>query len=566
MISIFGSVPHSFLGSSSSPENSSKEPPFGGPFARNSVLLNWELPPWRASFRSNLAALLARKSPLNLTSRPGRFWPDVFVDQSLAWKNLSRSYVYHALAIGIIYMASLPFYLHRAEIVSPFENTTITYYKPSEYVPPIEIRTARARVARKGEVRQQQDTVLSVSHRADNAEQTIVNPEPPKVATNAALPNLVAFRPTPPPPPVGTVAQSKPKLALPEILAIAPPPDLTQQHAKLTLPTFEPTVIPPSPENAVRKLSELKMATIDNAPVNAAPKAPATPLNMAKNAIPAVPEAIAPPPDVSLTTNSKSALIALNLNPAPGAPPETLKVNNRRGMFGTGPNGKPGGSGEPEVKAGSEGPGGESFRPLPDDLGLKAVLNSSPAGRGVTLGVPTNAGGKPSPVLKQAMIAAMNPRADIPATISRTTPAVPASGNDRTANQVFRGRKYYTMALNSPNLNSAGGSWIFRFAELTAAPKQNGELTAPVALEKVDPAYPADLIHDRVEGVVILHAVIRADGNVGDVQVLEGFDDRLDENARLALLRWHFIPGTKNGNPVDLEAVVRIPFRAHQAF
>jgi protein TonB len=122
------------------------------------------------------------------------------------------------------------------------------------------------------------------------------------------------------------------------------------------------------------------------------------------------------------------------------------------------------------------------------------------------------------------------------------------------------------MALNSPNLNSAGGSWIFRFAELTAAPKQNGELTAPVALEKVDPAYPADLIHDRVEGVVILHAVIRADGNVGDVQVLEGFDDRLDENARLALLRWHFFPGTKNGNPVDLEAVVRIPFRAHRAF
>jgi hypothetical protein len=28
-----------------------------------------------------------------------------------------------------------------------------------------------------------------------------------------------------------------------------------------------------------------------------------------------------------------------------------------------------------------------------------------------------------------------------------------------------------------------------------------------------------------------------------------------------ALARWHFRPGTKNGEPVALEAVVQIPFR-----
>jgi len=32
------------------------------------------------------------------------------------------------------------------------------------------------------------------------------------------------------------------------------------------------------------------------------------------------------------------------------------------------------------------------------------------------------------------------------------------------------------------------------------------------------------------------------------------------------LLRWHFAPATKNGSPVDLEAVVRIPFRARRIF
>jgi periplasmic protein TonB len=65
-----------------------------------------------------------------------------------------------------------------------------------------------------------------------------------------------------------------------------------------------------------------------------------------------------------------------------------------------------------------------------------------------------------------------------------------------------------------------------------------------------------------VEGTVVLRAVIHSDGSVGDVRVLQSVNDDLDENARTALEKWHFRPGTKNGSPVDIEAVVRIPFRA----
>jgi TonB family protein len=119
------------------------------------------------------------------------------------------------------------------------------------------------------------------------------------------------------------------------------------------------------------------------------------------------------------------------------------------------------------------------------------------------------------------------------------------------------------MALNMPNLTSSvGSSWIIRFAEINSKPGAKGEgVSAPVPLRKVDPAYPAALMRERVEGTVILYAVIRSDGTVGDVKVLQGVDDRLDENARDALQKWHFRPGTKNGAPVDLEAVIRIPFR-----
>jgi outer membrane biosynthesis protein TonB len=48
---------------------------------------------------------------------------------------------------------------------------------------------------------------------------------------------------------------------------------------------------------------------------------------------------------------------------------------------------------------------------------------------------------------------------------------------------------------------------------------------------------------------------------VGEVRILVSADDRLDEYARNALLRWRFQPATKNGNAVDLEAIVIIPFK-----
>jgi TonB family protein len=126
--------------------------------------------------------------------------------------------------------------------------------------------------------------------------------------------------------------------------------------------------------------------------------------------------------------------------------------------------------------------------------------------------------------------------------------------------EIFGERKFYSLTLNMPNLNSAGGSWVIRFAAL----KQNadaGELSAPAATRKVDPAYPIELMRQNVAGTVTLYAVIHADGKIGSVRVLRGIDDRLDQYASEALAQWQFQPATRNGDPVDVEAVFRIPFR-----
>jgi TonB family protein len=134
---------------------------------------------------------------------------------------------------------------------------------------------------------------------------------------------------------------------------------------------------------------------------------------------------------------------------------------------------------------------------------------------------------------------------------------------------VFGDRKFYSLSLNMPNLNSAGGSWIIRFAALkpdgTAthplADDPQADLSSPVATRKVDPAYPLELMRQNIGGTVILYAVIHSDGTVGGVRVLRGVDERIDQYAGQAIAKWQFQPATKNGAAVEVEATFWIPFR-----
>jgi protein TonB len=80
-------------------------------------------------------------------------------------------------------------------------------------------------------------------------------------------------------------------------------------------------------------------------------------------------------------------------------------------------------------------------------------------------------------------------------------------------------------------------------------------------MRKVDPAYPLEIMRHHVGGTVILYAVIHADGTVGNVRVLRSVDERLDQFASEAIVKWQFQPATKNGAPVDVEATFWIPFR-----
>ena len=131
--------------------------------------------------------------------------------------------------------------------------------------------------------------------------------------------------------------------------------------------------------------------------------------------------------------------------------------------------------------------------------------------------------------------------------------------------QIFASKKIYKMLVNMPNLNSATGSWILNFSELRTNPDAprmiSSDISGPSPVRKVDPKYPPSLMSERVEGEVVLYAVIRRDGSVDSIQLVQGIDEQLDANAMEALSQWKFRPAARQGSPVELEAIVHIPFR-----
>ena len=132
--------------------------------------------------------------------------------------------------------------------------------------------------------------------------------------------------------------------------------------------------------------------------------------------------------------------------------------------------------------------------------------------------------------------------------------------------KIFESHRVYSMNVNMPNLNSVTGSWVIHFAELHQSGVANlpGEVNAPAPTRKIDPKYPQDMIQEHVEGEVILYGVIRPDGSVDSIQVVRKLDPQLDANSVAAFKQWKFEPGTKNGQPVALEAIVHIPFKGPQ--
>ena len=550
--------------------------------------------PWLRVFARNLGDLFrAAPPPVWVTAKPAEYWPDALVHRPVAWRATRQSCLCHALAVLMVYALHL-LWLNQPQVLPQVTRTAVVHYQLSEYLPEVAPHNAKPQPPRRihaqkadPELAVQEIVVTNENH--ISTRQTIVQPGPRFLKQDAPLPNLIVSTQVPGAP----IAMNHPLQILPvNVPQIAPPPEpLTQsrlqplvfppaqpvvappsaptaaRHTMQTLPLKGPVVVAPAPDTAAHNAHNLQIPaqSPEVAPpsseiaANRASAAPLMPLsapqvapppsdaavarNLSNLGLPA-PEQAAAPPAQPISTGGSSRekeagqLLVLNAHPIAPAGPITVPEGNRPGEFAASPEGHVGATARPEIKAG----------------------NSSPAANAPA------SGSAPGDIYVSAPPAKITANAVVAAPAFRPLMPDKTDGQPRDPidTQVFGTRKHYSMKLSMPNLSSSVGSWTVRFAELNPTGRPGADVSAPEAITKVDPAYPQDLMQDHVEGVVVLRAIIRSDGRVDEVRVLEGVDERLNENARKALEQWRFRPGTKDGVPIDIEAVVRVPFKVRR--
>lgn len=591
--------------------------PRSTPHAAPVLRLVVELPSWPRVFFGNLRDALTppRLPALELRSAPAAFWNDVFVERRLPWLAVFESAGGHIVAIALLIGLTRFFALAPRAVLKPaFARAEVVYPLPTRDLPPVDLppldtRRAPSAARQKPDPEWSRQPIISVPAEADNRSQSIVTPPNIKLHRDVALPNIVAWSDALPKPrlaipdaPLTLAAQIRRLAPLPnsivapppdphladrrdhstlEAKVVAPPPDLPAR-TEFALAGPQPAVIapPPSVQTRDRRLGELTIA-------RSAVIAPAPQLAVAEQRAggggrsTAFTPQIVPPPPVAApgssgpSFGSRGRVIALNLHPVVADPP----AGNRRGSFAATPQGHPGASGSPGSSAGkSSGSAANATASTELPAGLYVGKPVDPVH---TLPVAGDSSAASRDSVNPNLLASTRP--PHLGSAPRMMPPGNVASLSEVERQVFSGRRFYSVALNLPNLNSGGGSWIIRFAELRPdstssanpfradspnnpsrsdpnAPAPAG-LSQPMAIREVDPAYPLQLMRQNVGGTVIVYGVIRVDGSVGSVRVLRGVDPRLDQFAKEAVAQWKFQPATKNGVPIDVEATFRIPFR-----
>ena len=74
-----------------------------------------------------------------------------------------------------------------------------------------------------------------------------------------------------------------------------------------------------------------------------------------------------------------------------------------------------------------------------------------------------------------------------------------------------------------------------------------GQIQAPTLIHRVEPYYPPTAVDARLQGVVILEAIVDRDGSVAEVKVLRSVNPLLDREAVLAVKQWRYSPLVLNG-------------------
>jgi TonB family protein len=518
---------------------------------------------------SNFAELFRRAS-LPEGFLAGSFFKDAWVERRLPRRAIFAAALWH------IAFLAMPF----PEISGPkrnpaFAHAQLTWSGSIEDFPLIEMPAAKPKPSPRGIKNQApaqegadafhpRQRIFTDPVHPTHPRQTLINPaapaEPPKILPN--LPNMVQL--------AQSAAPVRPRL------------EISQETLKKLRPREKRVATNPTAPIPEVQLGEQRAADLNLAMTNSGPERPKLQINA--GIAPRVAQrkqdgSADPAPDVvaQLTSpnGSGQTLIALSATPGPPAP-VAAPAGNLAARVTISPEGKKPGvpGGAVEAKPNSTGNSGADHGASGTNSGGGTGTNSTsvsisggaPRGTNMTSGLGAGKIAMPSSRPNYSRADA----SDVPDEPARTTPPnFAALAPDAKPEAIFARRRVYSMNVNMPNLNSATGSWILNFSEIPTPPtgpqtNSVAEIAEPSPLRKVDPKYPPTLAAEHVEGEVILYAVIRRDGSVDSIQVVHGIDQQLDANAMRALAQWKFRPAERQGAPVELEAIVHIPFHAPQ--
>jgi TonB family protein len=507
------------------------------------------------SFHQNFFSgipVLFQRARVPKSAPPPKVFRDCIIERPVPQRAILASLLLYVAAILVPWPDLPAAALHNAA----FDNTELTWSGRIEDLPALNIPKQKSGAKPKApapdpvtaentDAYHPRQRIYTDPVHPTHPRQTLVNPAAPPEAPKflPPMPNVVQIAAAAPPRPhieisETTLAKLRPKQVKAAATTDVPPPDA---------PNFE------------QRTAEISLAASPSGP--ARPKLQINPGSAPRLAERSQSGENAPAPDAALAPSDNfggapSTLIALSNSPAPPTPVIPVPQGNLAASVAISPEGKPGGTGASSNAGAGGAEGGNS------NVGISISGGSPKPNAGASgLGTP----GKLTLPKAQAGYKRPDPNLadeDPPERIG--PPDFAALSPDAKPEQIFSSKRVYSMNVNMPNLNSVTGSWLIHFSELHLADyrRRSGNVSAPVPLRKIDPKYPQTLMQDHVEGEVILYGVIRKDGSVDSIQVVRGIDDQLDANAVSAFAQWKFEPATKEEQPVDLEAIVYIPFRA----
>ena len=84
---------------------------------------------------------------------------------------------------------------------------------------------------------------------------------------------------------------------------------------------------------------------------------------------------------------------------------------------------------------------------------------------------------------------------------------------------------------------------------------------SPTIISKVDPSYSPEGLKALIQGTCVIEIVVNEQGRTSEISVVSPLGFGLDEAAQSAIERWRFNPGTMDGKPVKVRAIIEVNFR-----